>query len=202
MTLAAAAGLPNAVGSLYWSMPYGARVLCLVYLATWIALLVHELGHALTARLLGIGIWGIALGRGPALWRGVIKGVHVRIGLLPLHGEVRFLDPDAVRLGYEDAPTGGDRFAWHRGSSWRAPLISAAGTFGNLVAAQAVRVYWSSTHRPSLPVFMLSLTVFLVNAFMLLNLIPLRGSDGRRIAVQAAAWRSRSAKPTTPETAA
>jgi len=127
----------------------------------------------------------------------MINGVHIRLALFPLHGEIRFLDPDAVRLGYEDASTGGDRFEWHRGSSWRAPLISAAGTFGNLVAAQAVRIYWSSTHRPSLPVFMLSLTVFLVNAFMLLNLLPIRGSDGRRIAVQAAAWRKRPTAETT-----
>jgi membrane-associated protease RseP (regulator of RpoE activity) len=196
MTLASAAELPAALGQVYWALPHGVRVLVLVYLATWIALTVHELGHALTARLLGIRIWGISLGRGPTLWRGVVNGVHIRLGVLPLHGEVRLLDPDAVRLGYEDAPTGGERFEWHRGTSWRAPLISAAGTFGNLVAAQAVRVYWSSTHRPSLPVFMLSLAVFLVNAFMLLNLIPLRGTDGRRIAVQTAAWRNRSASQT------
>ena len=194
-----AAALPSAgaaAGTIYWSLPYGLRVLGLVYVATWVALIVHELGHALSARLLGIRIWGIALGRGPTIWHGVINGVHLRLALFPLHGEVRLIDSDAVRLGYEDAAMGGARFEWHRGSSWRAPLISAAGTFGNLVAAQAVRVYWHSTHRPSLPVFMLSLTVFLVNAFMLLNLIPLRGFDGWRIAVQAAAWRKRSTAET------
>jgi membrane-associated protease RseP (regulator of RpoE activity) len=198
MTLAGTVHLPAAAAeSWYWSLPYGARAVVLVYLATWVALIVHETGHALSARLLGIRIWGIALGRGPTLWRGVWSGVHIRIALFPLHGEVRLFDPDAVRLGYEDAAMGGARFEWHPGSSWRAPLISAAGTFGNLVAAQAVRVYWSSAHRPSIPVFMLSLTIFLVNSFMLLNLIPLRGFDGGRIAMQAAAWRKRPAAETT-----
>ena len=36
---------------------------------------------------------------------------------------------------------------------------------------------------------------FLVNAFMLLNLMPLRGFDGWRIATQAAAWRRSATAP-------
>jgi membrane-associated protease RseP (regulator of RpoE activity) len=175
----------------FWHTPYGVRVLLLVIAAAWLALLVHELGHALVARLLGVRVWSISLGRGPLLWKGRIGQSHVRIALFPMHGEVRLYDGDAEGLGYEEAATGGTRFVWRRGQSWRAPLITIAGTLGNLLAAKAVIAFWSSGPRPRPPVLMWTMAVFLVNAFMLLNLVPLRGFDGWRIATHAAAWRRR-----------
>src|SRR6185369_1309828 len=90
----------------YWHTPYGLRVLLLVLAAAWLALTVHELGHALVARLLGVRVWGISLGRGPRLWEGTVGQVRVRLALFPVHGEVRLYDPDAERIGYWDAATG------------------------------------------------------------------------------------------------
>jgi membrane-associated protease RseP (regulator of RpoE activity) len=182
----------------FWHTPYGIRVLLLVTAAAWLALLVHELGHALMARLLGVRVWSISLGRGPVLWQGRIGHCQVRVALFPIHGEVRLYDGDAEGLGYEEAATGGTRFEWRKGQSWRAPLITLAGTLGNLLAAKVVIAFWAAGPRPRPPVLMWTTAVFLVNAFMLLNLMPVRGFDGWRIATHAAAWRRRAAAPPRP----
>lgn len=184
--------------SWFWHTPYPIRVLVLVVSAAWVALLAHELSHALMARLLGVRLWSIALGRGPVLWQGTIGTTHVRLALLPFHGEVRLLDRDAEDLGYGEAAAGGSHFEWREGRSWRAPLISVAGTLGNLLAAKGVLAFWGSGPRPTAPVLMWTMAIFLVNAFMLLNLIPLRGFDGWRIATHAAAWRRAAVTPGVP----
>jgi membrane-associated protease RseP (regulator of RpoE activity) len=187
--------LSTALNWWYWHTPYGLRVLLLVLAAAWLALLIHELGHALVARVLGVRVWSISLGRGPVLWHGRIGHSHVRLALVPVHGEVRLYDGDAEGLGYEEAATGGTRFEWRKGQSWRAPVITLAGTLGNLLAAKAVIAFWASGPRPRPPVLMWTLALFLVNAFMLLNLMPVRGFDGWRIATHAAAWRRRVVPP-------
>ena len=173
----------------FMHLPYAVRVVVLVFLAAWVALLLHELAHAHTARILGIRVWAITLGRGPLLWEGAPRGCRVRIALLPLHGEVRLVDQDAEALGYRGlaAPRWG--FEWLAGSSWRAPLITAAGSVANLLAAKVVIAYWLWMPRLAPPLFALSVCIFIMNLMMFLNLAPIRGLDGWRIAVQTAAWR-------------
>jgi hypothetical protein len=51
-----------------------------------LALLLHELGHLLTARLLGLEVSLMTLGVGPRVWGGNIMGTHVRIHAWPLAG--------------------------------------------------------------------------------------------------------------------
>jgi membrane-associated protease RseP (regulator of RpoE activity) len=170
-------------------LPYSVRVVVLVFFAAWTALLFHELAHALMARALRIRIWGISLGRGPLLYSGTIGTCQVRIALLPLHGEVRLVDQDAVALGYRGIGSAKPAFEWLAGSSWRAPLITAAGSVGNLLAAKAVVAYWILMPRPMQPLLSLSVCCFVVNAVMFLNLMPIRGLDGWRMALQTAAWR-------------
>jgi membrane-associated protease RseP (regulator of RpoE activity) len=181
----------SVTSGLAWRLSFGLSVVLFVLAAAWLALVVHELGHALVARLLGVRVWSISLGRGPVLWKGMIGQCRVRIALFPFHGEVRLYDRDAEMIGYQEPRTGHVRFEWLAGSSWRAPMISAAGTLANLVAAKAVMAFWISGIRPHPPLLLWTLAVFLVNAFMLLNLMPLRGFDGWRLAVHAAAWRRR-----------
>jgi hypothetical protein len=180
----------SGIGGWGWHLPYSLAVLILVFSAAWLALLVHELSHALIARLVCVRIWSISLGRGPLLYHGTIRGCVVRIALFPLHGEVRLHDRDAEAMGYRNPAAGFPHFEWLVGS-WRAPLISSAGALGNLVAAKAVMAFWLSTPRLHAIGLMWTMAVFLVNAFMLLNLMPLRGFDGWRLALQAAAWRRR-----------
>lgn len=178
-------------------LPYGARVVLLVFLAAWTALALHELAHATAARLLGVRVWGISLGRGPVLWEGKIGDCHLRLALLPLHGEVRLYDGDAERLGYRNLQASAWGFVWLAGSSWKAPIISASGSVANLLGAKAVVLYWVTMPRLVPPLFALTLCVFIVNLLMFLNLAPIRGLDGWRIAVQTAAWR-RAPRPRAP----
>jgi membrane-associated protease RseP (regulator of RpoE activity) len=170
-------------------MPYGLRVVLLVFVAAWVALLIHELAHALMARALGIRIWSISLGRGPVLWDRLIGDCRVRVALLPLHGEVSLVDQDAEALGYRQMGARSFGFEWLAGSSWRAPLITAAGSVANLLLAEAVLGYWLWMPRPVPPLHALSLCCFVINCMMFLNLVPIRGLDGWRMAVHAAAWR-------------
>jgi membrane-associated protease RseP (regulator of RpoE activity) len=172
-----------------WRLPYPVVVILVVFVAAWTALLLHELAHALVARVLGVRVWSITLGRGPLVWQDRVGGVRVRIGLLPLHGEVRLHDDDAHALGYHNVNTQQWGFYWREGSSWRAPLISAAGSLANLVGAAAVGIYWLLMPRLAPPSLALFVACFVVNLAMYLNLAPIRGLDGWRMAVQASAWR-------------
>jgi len=176
-------------------LPYSVRIVLLVFIAAWIALIVHEMAHAVTARLLGIRVWGITLGRGPVLWTGMIGGCRVHLALLPLHGEVRLHDQDAESIGYRRVQSAAWGFEWLLRSSWRAPLITVAGSLANLLAAKAIVTYWIWTPGPVPPLSTLSACIFIVNCAMFLNLAPIRGLDGWRMAVQAAAWR-RAARAT------
>jgi len=171
------------------AIPVPIRIALLVFASAWVALLLHELAHALMARALGIRVWGITLGRGPLLWEGTIRGCRIRIALLPLHGEVRLCDEDAEELGYRFTGAPHPTFEWLRGSSWRAPLITAAGSVANLIGAKLVLAYWALMPNMLPPLFLLSFCLIVVNSLMFLNLAPIRGLDGWRMAMQAAAWR-------------
>jgi hypothetical protein len=67
--------------------------LCLVFLLTVPMIVLHEIGHAVAGRLLGVHILGISIGRGRLLYRRRILGVNVEWRLLPLAG---FTIPGAV----------------------------------------------------------------------------------------------------------
>jgi len=172
-----------------YHLPYWLQVVCLVFVASWTALLLHELGHALVARAVGVRVWSVTLGRGPRLWSGTLFGTRLHVGLLPLHGEVSLHDEDAGALGYRNMHRADWSFEWRNGSSWRAPVITLAGSLANLFAAGSVALYWLLMPRLTPPTFALFAMCFVVNLTMYLNLAPIRGLDGWRVAVQAYAWR-------------
>ena len=118
--------VPDLPGTLRHALLTFATPLVLGYVATWIALYAHEIGHATAARLLGVRIWEIRLGVGPTLFAGSLAGCRLHIGLFPLVGSVILLDDDASAIGYRDIQPGPWRFEWGR-DAWRAPVISAAG---------------------------------------------------------------------------
>jgi hypothetical protein len=122
----------------------------------------------------------------------MFRGCRVHLALLPLHGEVRLYDQDAESIGYRSVQSAAWGFEWLLRSSWRAPLITVAGSLANLLAAKAIVLYWNWTPGPVPALSTLSACIFIVNCVMFLNLAPIRGLDGWRMAVQAAAWRRAS----------
>ena len=51
-----------------------------------LALVLHELGHYITARLCGISVDGFSIGFGPIIWHKKIAGTDWKIKLMPLGG--------------------------------------------------------------------------------------------------------------------
>jgi membrane-associated protease RseP (regulator of RpoE activity) len=166
--------------------------LALTWAASWVALYVHELGHASAARALGVRLWSVQLGVGPTLFQGLVAGCRLRIALLPLMGSVTLLDADAVAIGYRDIRPGSWRFEWVPGA-WRAPIISAAGGVSNLLCAFLVTVYWVWAGRPAFgtPLGDLCLFTFATNISGYLNLLPCFSSDGKHLLHHVTAARRR-----------
>lgn len=172
--------------------------LLLGYVASWIALYAHEIGHAVAARALGVRIWGIRLGVGPTLFEGSVTGYRLWVGLFPLVGSVILLDDDATAIGYRDIQPGPWRFEWGR-EAWRAPVISASGGVANLLVMLLVVSYWWLAGTPQLGTMIGDLFVytFVANLSGYLNLFPLFSSDGRQLLAHVTAARRVSQEPTT-----
>ncbi|HEU4647474.1 MAG TPA: site-2 protease family protein [Gemmatimonadales bacterium] len=170
------------------------QTVALVWAASWVALLVHELSHAAAARALGVRLWGMQLGIGPTLLQGTVAGCRVRVAILPLVGSVALLDADAVAIGYRDIRPGSWRFEWVRGA-WRAPIISAAGAVGNLAAAFGVVAFWAWAGRPDFEMLLgqFCLAAFATNISGYLNLVPCFSSDGKHLLHHMVAARRRLA---------
>ena len=190
--------VPDLPGTLRHALFTFATPLLLGYVATWIALYAHEIGHATAARLLGVRIWEIRLGVGPTLFAGSLAGCRLRVGLFPLVGSVILLDDDASAIGYRDIQPGPWRFEWGR-DAWRAPVISAAGGIANLLVTLLVVIYWWLAGSPQLgtPIGDLFVYTFVANLSGYLNLFPLFASDGRHLLAHVAAKRRLSRDATT-----
>ncbi|RMF85670.1 MAG: RIP metalloprotease RseP [Nitrospirae bacterium] len=92
--------------------------------------LVHELGHFLAARAVGIGVERFSLGFGPPLYERRIGGTAFRIALLPLGGYVKMVgDTPGAPL---PAEARGRPFLAQ--PPWRRALVAAAGPAANLAA--------------------------------------------------------------------
>jgi len=156
-----------------------ARGLVVGFVASWIALLFHELGHAAAAWMVGVRIWGIRLGMGPTLWSGTLGTTRVHLALFPLLGGVHLLDEDASAIGYRDIARGRWRFVWGP-EAWRAPIISAAGGVSNLVGLMLTALCWSAAGAPALGSSAGEFYLFNMVAQLAgyLNLLPWFRSDG------------------------
>jgi membrane-associated protease RseP (regulator of RpoE activity) len=160
-------------------MFFFAEAVVVALIGSWVALFVHELGHAVAALLVGVRIWGVRLGIGPTLWRGRIGRCRVQIALFPFLGAVHLLDEDASAIGYRDIVAGSWRFEWGP-DAWRAPIISAAGGLSNLALLMVLIVWWDLTGRPAFGSFEgdLLLATMVSNGAGYLNLLPCLRSDG------------------------
>ena len=177
-----------------WLMGQGWRDLAQAVLmgtaASWIALIFHELGHAVAAWLVGVRMWGIRLGTGPTIWQGRVGACRVHVATLPFIGAVHLLDEDACAIGYRDIAPGSWRFVWGP-RAWRAPIISAAGGLGNLLGLLLVIHWWQAVGQPALgtPAGDLFLFTMAANFAGYLNLLPCFRSDGIHLLAHARAAR-------------
>ncbi len=100
---------------------------------------VHEWGHFITARLLGIKVLRFSIGFGPVVWRRQWGETEWALSALPLGGYVKMLDE---REG--PVPVREQHRAFNRQPPWKRMLVVAAGPLINLLFAWWVFafVYW------------------------------------------------------------
>ena len=97
-----------------------------------LAVFIHELGHFLAARLLGMRADVFSIGFGPALWKKTIRGTEIRLSAIPFGGYVSLpqLDPEGMQgiQGDHGAPL-------PPAAPWKRVVVAFAGPFGNLLLA-------------------------------------------------------------------
>ena len=169
-------------------LPHAARLALLAFGAAWVALLVHELGHAIGASATDVRLWGIRLGTGPVVYEGSIGALQCRIAWLPFGGTILLLDEDAHEIGYRDVYQRCWRFTWVPGA-WRAPLIAAAGPLTSLVVAAVFAAAYAILAPTGHPGAILRWSV-LANLGGWLNLLPVGPSDGLHVLRHLAAFRT------------
>ncbi len=100
-----------------------------------ITIFVHEWGHFIVARKLGLVAETFSIGMGPALWQKEINGVVYKIGAFPIGGYVSLpqLDPEGMEKvqGSNEA----DRRKLPDVSPWKKIAVSVAGPLCNILFA-------------------------------------------------------------------
>jgi regulator of sigma E protease len=127
------------------SLLQNAMAVPLLILFFSVSIFVHEFGHFLAARLLGMVVDAFSIGFGPAIWKKKHNGVVYKIGCIPLGGYVALpqLDPAGMQTIQGADGTTTER-KLPRIAPWRKILVSLAGAAGNVLLALGLAwlVYW------------------------------------------------------------
>jgi len=114
-----------------------------------VTIFIHELGHYLTARWLGLVVEVFSIGFGPSIWEKKVKGIRYKIGCIPFGGYVALpqLDPTGMSRiqGGEDEEEGEEsRPTLPPVAAWRKIIVSVAGAIGNILLAILIAwlVFW------------------------------------------------------------
>ncbi len=99
--------------------------LLLVIVAFGVMIFIHELGHFLVAKRVGVTVYAFALGFGPRLIGFARGGTQYAINAIPLGGY--------VRLAGEDLDTANDPGSFRTKTIWQRMAVVAAGPFMNIV---------------------------------------------------------------------
>ncbi|MEM6638814.1 MAG: site-2 protease family protein [Pseudomonadota bacterium] len=137
----------------------------LFFITFWpLMLLLHELGHAGMARLLGWRVGHLSLGFGPVLWRGQVAGTAVTLRAVPIEGYV------------VPAPNSAS------GARWKSALVYAAGPGAELALLGALialfgadAVFSESTEPGALALKTLAIVIIWGAGF---NLLPFAFKGG------------------------
>ena len=108
-------------------------------------ILVHELGHLLTAKMLGFKVtrFGFGLPVGPTLYQGKIGDIEILVHALLLGGYVSFPDDDEDAGIPKDSPE-----LFQNQPAWKRALVLIAGVAANMVCAVAlIMVTGAITHK-------------------------------------------------------
>ena len=98
---------------------------------------IHEFGHYIVARKLGVKVLVYSIGFGPTLlkWTSKKSGIQYQLSALPFGGYVKMLDEREGNVAQQDLPK-----AFNRQHPWKRIAIVAAGPLINL--AFAVVLFW------------------------------------------------------------
>ncbi len=148
LTLLAATGLPVLMSSLLGSItPYLTTVLATV-VVLGVLIFVHELGHFLTAKLLGVKVEIFSLGFPPKLISKQVGETDYRISVVPLGGYVKLLGENP---NDEVPPELIPRSFLHRPLWQRALIVLAGPAFNFLFAFLALFAVFAVSGLPYVP---------------------------------------------------
>ncbi|NQU39235.1 MAG: RIP metalloprotease RseP [Lentisphaerae bacterium] len=125
-------------------------ILPILILLFGVTIFVHELGHFLTARWLGLVIEVFSIGFGPSIWEKKVNGIRYKIGCIPFGGYVALpqLDPTGMSR-VQGSGEGEDEGAEQPAplpaiAPWRKIIVSVAGAVGNILLAIVIAwiVFW------------------------------------------------------------
>jgi regulator of sigma E protease len=112
-----------------------------------VVVFVHELGHFLAARLVGIDVEAFSIGWGKPMLKRKFHGVEYRLGMFPIGGYCKMRGENEFQEAWENrrreiSPTPGTFFG---ASPLRRILVAFAGPFFNLLfAALVLSVIWGA----------------------------------------------------------
>jgi len=111
----------------------GSIVACILLFS--FAIFIHEFGHFIVAKALGLRVDRFSIGFGPALWKKTVGGVEYRISAIPFGGYVALpqLDPEGTKA-LEGGEQDGDRPLKEATPLVRI-AVAFAGPLGNIILA-------------------------------------------------------------------
>jgi len=92
-----------------------------------IIILVHELGHFIVAKLVGVKVEEFGIGYPPRLWGKKIKETIYSINALPFGGFVRLFGEEE----HDKKKVSEQKHAFYSKNRWQKSLIIIAGVVGN-----------------------------------------------------------------------
>ena len=128
-----------------------------------LTVLVHEAGHFVAARTLGLVVDVFSIGFGPAVWKKKINGVAYKIGCIPFGGYVALpqLDPTGMALVQGPAEPAADGSpaaqpetpsrTLPRIAPWKKIIVSVAGAMGNFILAVIIAWVVFFVGKPATP---------------------------------------------------
>ncbi len=121
------------------SVLYTLLIMAALFSAT---IAIHEFGHFIFARLLGLHVEVFSIGMGPALWSWRRKGITYKIGAIPFGGYVALPQME---------PGGGAADTYGPVAAWKKIVVAVAGAAGNVLLAYGLAWIIFIVGKPSSP---------------------------------------------------